>query len=215
MVGQYKLNPSVLQSMIVKHPDVIAAVQQKYPDWDQTSYNAKNKLLDSYTSGPESKSINAISTALGHAGELGDAIEALHNGNVPILNGIANRLGVAFGETPVTTFNTIVHRLAPEIAAAYIQGGGGEGERGTNAKDFSSSLGDEQLRSNLAITVKLLRSKIAAQEQQWNNTYQPSRPQDQFSTRFLTPLAQRTLSRWAPQSGTGGGNRPPLSSFER
>jgi hypothetical protein len=30
MVGQYKLNPSVLQSMIVKHPDVIAAVQQKY-----------------------------------------------------------------------------------------------------------------------------------------------------------------------------------------
>jgi hypothetical protein len=215
MVGQYKLNPTVLQRMIVKHPDVIAAVQQKYPDWDQTSYNAKNKLLDSYTSGPESKSINAISTALGHAGELGDAIEALHNGNVPILNGIANRLGVAFGETPVTTFNTIVHRLAPEIAAAYIQGGGGEGERGTNAKDFSSSLGDEQLRSNLAITVKLLRSKIAAQEQQWNNTYQPSRPQDQFSTRFLTPLAQRTLSRWAPQSGTGGGNRPPLSSFER
>lgn len=120
--------------------------------------------MDSYTSGPESKSINAISTALGHAGELGDAIDALHNGSVRILNAIGNRLGVAIGDTPATTFNTIVHRLSPEIAPAYIQGGGGEGERIANAKNFSALLGDQQLRSNLAITVKLLSSKIAARE---------------------------------------------------
>ena len=205
MIGQYKMNPQIFSRAIVKHPDLLAAVGNKYPDFDQTTYNAKNKIVQDYTSGPESRSINAISTALGHAGELGEAINALGNDNgLNMLRSLGNRLGVSvFGDDRVTVFNTIVHTLAPEITQAYVQGGGGEHERAAAADDFNASLGDRQLRGNLAETIKLLRSKIAAQEQQWNNTYRPTRPQDEFSTRFLTPGAKQTLQTWG--SGGGGG----------
>lgn len=201
-IGQYKMDPQLMGRALYRHPELLGMLAQKYPEWDQTRYQAKNKILQSYTSGPESRSINAISTALGHAGELGDAIAALNNGDIGIktLRAIGNRLGIETGGDAVTTFNTIVHRLAPEITAAYVQGGGGEGERVAAADDFNAALGGKQLRNNLAITVKLLRSKIAAQEQQWNTTYQPTSPKDDFATRFLTPQAKSTLNKWSPES---------------
>lgn len=206
-IGEYKYDPRLFSRMLVKHPDILAKVSQKYPTFDQTSYVAKNKIVQSYTSGPESKSINAINTAMGHAGELGDAIDALNNTQYgdKFLRGLAEKLGVEVGKDKVTTFNTIVHRLSPEITAAYVQGGGGEREREASAKDFDPALGDKQLRSNLGETIKLLRSKIEAQEQQWNTTYMPSRPEDQFATRFLTPRAKDTLAKWG---GQGGGSAP-------
>ncbi|MCU1338848.1 MAG: hypothetical protein JWO19_4429 [Bryobacterales bacterium] len=212
-IGQYKYNPQLFGRLLVKHPDLLALVAQKYPDFDQTSYVAKNKIVQSYTSGPESKSINAINTAMGHAGELGDAIDALNNTQYgdKFLRGLAEKLGVEVGKDKVTTFNTIVHRLSPEITAAYVQGGGGEREREASAKDFDPALGDKQLRSNLGETIKLLRSKIEAQEQQWNTTYKPSRPEDAFGTRFLTPRAKQTLDKWGGQGGSAAGGSGVLS----
>jgi hypothetical protein len=212
-IGQYKYNPQLFSRMLVKHPDILAKVSQKYPDFDQTSYVAKNKIVQSYTSGPESKSIGAINTAMGHAGELGDAIDALNNTQYgdKFLRGLAEKLGIEVGKDKTTTFNTIVHRLAPEITAAYVQGGGGEREREKNEEDFNPALGDKQLRSNLSTTIKLLRSKIEAQEQQWNTTYMPSRPEDQFATRFLTPRAKETLAKWGGAAGGSGGGGAALS----
>lgn len=214
LIGHYKADPTILSRLMAKHPDVLAQVHLKYPDWDQTDYGAKNKIVQSYTSGPESKSINAISTALGHSGELGQAIDALGNSNgLNMLRSLANKINVqVLGDDKVGIFNTIVHRLAPEITAAYVQGGGGEGERIAAGDDFSAALGDKQLRGNLGITVKLLRSKIAAQEQQWNNTYKPSRPEDDFATRFLTPGAKEALQKYSPQAGTTGGYKPPANA---
>lgn len=210
LIGQYKMNPQLLSRMMYRHPELAGLVHTQYPDWDQTSYDAKSKIVQSYTSGPESKSINAINTAMGHAGELGQAIDALQNSNgLNMLRSIGNKLGVSVaGNDKVTAFNLIVHRLAPEITTAYVQGGGGEGERAANAEDFSASLGDKQLRTNLAETVKLLRSKISAQEQQWNTTYKPTRPEDAFETRFLTPQAKDTLQKYSPQAGGGAQHNP-------
>src|SRR5205823_2580723 len=128
------------------------------PQHDETNFPARNKLMTAFTSGKESQQINAINTAMGHVGVLGDAVDALNNGDVKVLNKIANGLGVQTGSTPVTTFNTIVHRVGPELASAYIAGGGGEHERGTTGADFDPNLGAGQLKSNVAITAKLLRS---------------------------------------------------------
>lgn len=219
MIGQYKLNPTMLQRMIVKHPDVLAQVQQKYPDFDQTDYNAKNKLLSDYTSGKGASQINAVNTAMGHIGTLADAVDALKNGNIPIINKIANAIGVQIGNTPQTTVQTIVHRVGPELAAAYIAGGGSAGERGTTEADFDLSKGNDQLKQNLSITAELLRSKIGALENQYKNTVK----RDDFQQRFITPAAQKALNTLSPQAVIqigdkkyqykGSGNTADLSNY--
>jgi len=202
LIGQYREDPQMVSRLQVKHPEIMAQVAQKYPDWDQTTYQAKNNLIKGYTSGTQSKEINAINTAMGHVKVLDDAVEALNNGNVTALNKIGNNLGVnVTGQTPAAAFKLIVHRVGPEIASAYIPGGGGEQERFANEKDFSENLPPQTLHNNAAITVKLLRSKVGALENQYKNTV----GRDDFNQRFITPEAQSAFQKFNNASTSGGG----------
>lgn len=201
-IGQYKLNPQMLSRVMVKHPELIAQVAQKYPDWNQPNYNSINKLIADYTSGKSAQSINAINTAMGHVKELDDAIDALQNGNVNLLNKIGNFGSKELGLDPVSKFNLIVHRVGPEISSAYVPGGGGEKERLADEADFSSSLSPKQLHTNAAETVKLLRSKIDALQ----NQYQQTTGRQDFNQKFITPAAQAGLDKFSKTES--GGNKP-------
>jgi hypothetical protein len=193
--------------------DVMQKVYQVDPEFNQQ----RAQLRKAYTVGQQSKEINAINTAMGHVGVLGDAIDALHNSDVKLLNSIANKLGVQIGKDNVTTFNTIVHRVGPELSKAYIGAGGSAGERGTDEKDFDPSLGEDQLRSNVGITAQLLRSKIGALENQWDQNRAPS--MKSFSQQFISPEAQKQLDRYSPggkSAGASAGKKVlPLAAIQK
>lgn len=203
LIGQYRADPALLSRMMYKHPEILGAVNSKYPDFDQTTYAAKNKLIQGFTSGPQSKEINAINTVSGHLDELDKAATALNNGDIQGLNSLANKLGAFVGQNPQTTFRTIVHRVGPEITTAYVSGGGGEGERFANAEDFSEKLAPSQIHNNVAETVKLLRSKIGALENQYKQTV----GRDDFQQRFITPAAQSSFNKFAPPTQSAGATR--------
>ena len=194
-------------SFALKQPYWQNVMNQVYaldPQWNEQ----RAQLRKSYTVGTQSKEINAINTAMGHVGVMGDAIDALNNGDVRLLNAVANRLGVETGNTPVTTFKTIVNRVGPEIAKAYIGAGGSAGERGTDQKDFDPNLSPQQLKANVAITSQLLRSKISSLQNQWDQNAAPG--VQNFQDRFIMPEAQRQLNRWSPQGG--GVAAPPKAA---
>lgn len=177
--------------------NVMGGVFQQDPDFSEQ----RAQLRKAYTTGAQSKEINAINTAMGHVGVLGQAIDALNNGNYKVLNQIGNSLGVQVGKDPVTTFNTIVHRVGPELSKAYIGAGGSAGERGADEKDFDPNLGPKQLTTNVAMTARLLRSKIASLENQWDQNKGVNMPS--FQDRFIMPEAQTQLNRWAPSQNGG------------
>jgi hypothetical protein len=182
-------------------------VNELDPQHDETEYPARNKLMSSMVGGPLGKQLNATNTALGHIGVLNDAVDALNNGNVRVLNSIANRFGLETGQTAAATFKTIVHRVGPELASAYIEGGGGEKERGTTEADFDANLPPQTIKQNAAVTAQLLRSKIGATE----NQYKQAMKRDDFQQRFLTPEAQRTLQTFQGQGVQRGGGQGTAS----
>lgn len=177
--------------------NVMGAVFQQDPQFSEQ----RAQLRKDFTTGKHSTEINAINTAMAHVGVLGDAIDALDNNNIQVLNRIANSLGAQVGSDKMTTFNTIVHRVGPEIAKAYIGAGGSAGERGADEKDFDPALGLQQLKSNVAVTSQLLRSKIASLQNQWDQNKSDSMPS--FEDRFIMPAAKQQLDKWAPEGGEG------------
>jgi hypothetical protein len=187
--------PSAFAQKTPYWQDVMEKVYQVDPNWNEQTA----QLRKSYSSGKQSTEINSINTALGHVGVLGDSIAALNNGDVKQLNAIANQLGVQTGKTAVTTFNTIVHRVGPELAKAYIGSGGSAGERGSDEKDFDPNLGPKQLAANVGITARLLRSKIGSLENQWNQNAAPG--MKSFQDQFITPEAKTALAKYSPQGG--------------
>jgi hypothetical protein len=171
--------------------DVMAKVNAIDPEFNEQ----RAQLRKNYTVGPTSKEINAINTAMGHVGVLGDAIDALNNRDVRILNQIANRLGLETGSEAPAVFKTIVHRVGPELSKAYLGAGGSAGERGADEKDFDENLAPKILRSNVGITAQLLRSKIGSLENQWDQNKAPS--MKSFEDQFISPEARRQLAKWS------------------
>ena len=179
---------------------IMAAAYQLDPQLNEQRY----ELRKSYTVGPQSKEINAINTTLGHVGALAQAVQALNNGNVMQLNRIANAYGVQVGQTPITTFRTIVNRVGPELVKAYSGGAGSEAEREEVQNDFNPSLSPQQLLSNARETAKLLRSKISALENQWDTNKSTGTPS--FDQQFIMPQARQALQMLAPSAGGSPGN---------
>lgn len=193
-------------------------VNQLDPQYDETAFPAKSAVVKKYVADAGDGQIGAINTALGHLGELEEARKAAASSDFPLLQNIASRVGAAVGSDAPTTYKMILHRVGPEMTAAYVKGGGGEAERGAAEKDFDLSNGDKQVASNIAESAKLLDSKLSSKRSNWNNEFKPHRPEDDFDQRFVTPEARQTLttlSANAPSSkraAAAGGGAAPLAS---
>lgn len=105
-IGQYKYNPMLLNRLAVKHPGILAAVTQKYPDWSQPNYNAANKAVtDLAPSGKTGQQITSYNTFLRHAGALYDAVSTLDNSkSSDLVNKPLNWLAQHTGDPRVADF---------------------------------------------------------------------------------------------------------------
>lgn len=178
------------------------------PQHDGTTYGNRNKTLTEFQKDASSGELGAINTALGHLGELHTAAQALSGGNLPLLHSIAAKFGLATGDDAASTYQSILHRVGPEMTKAYLKSGGTEGERGANEADFDIQKGQKQIVSNIAESAQLLNSKLASKKQAWEQGFQPYRDRDSFENRFITPDAKKTLSdlsSLAPTNKGGGG----------
>lgn len=167
------------------------------PDYNAQDWAAQGALLKNFTSGKTADQLRSLNTALGHVGMLTDAIDALKNGNVQVLNSIANRFGAATGSTPATVFQAIVNKVGPEVAAAYGIATGAE--RDVAKDDFNPKMSPDQLMNNAKTTAKLLGSKIEAAQKQWK---------DVFKNRPFEPLSPEG-ARVMQKLGVGG---PPANA---
>lgn len=147
---------------------MLNAVSQYDPTFDAVNYNARSNTRRAFTSGKEAGMVNNMNTAIGHLQELEAASDALHNRSFTYWNTAANALGRVFGNDAPTNFNTVVHRVAPELVQAYRGSGGAEADIENNMKDFDSSASPQQLHGAISVTARLLESKVKALQDQYN-----------------------------------------------
>lgn len=202
MIGQYRAPIAMLNRTMNNHPEIMGDILAKYPDFNATNYNALNQMVTRYTSGgQEAKQINAVNTAVGHAGILNDAINALNNNDLKTLNRFANFVKVETGSSAPAVFDTIARKVSDEIQTAYVATGGTGKERGATASDFDRNLAPGVLHDTVRTSAQLLRSKLGALANQWNNMPGTG---GNFEQRFISPYTRDTMNRLDPQGGTAG-----------
>jgi hypothetical protein len=189
-------------------PQALAGLVAEFdPQHDATTFPVRNKTVTDFTKDASTGEIGAINTALGHLGELYKASQALSQNNIPILHQLASKYGLATGDDAASTYQSILHRVGPEMTKAYLKSGGTEGERGANESDFDINKGATQIVSNIAESAQLLNSKLASKRQSWDTGFKPYRDADQFDNRFLTPDAKNTLNSLSALAPTNRGNQ--------
>ena len=191
MVGDYEvpLQTALARTPIAARNNLLSQIKAINPQFQEQYYQTFQKTENDATSGDLAKSSKALNTMMGHLGVLNQAAEALNNGDIQGLNRIANAIGVQFGSTAKTTYETIVHRLGPEV---------------TNEEDFSSNLSPDQIKQNIGISAYLADSLIKANQGQYERgTYGRGRQ------KLMTDEAEGTRQRLVqqvPANLRGGGS---------
>lgn len=135
------------------------------PKYDANKFAENNKTrLDYSPGGATGKKLRAVDTALSHLHTLSEAGQALKNGDIRVLNSIANGLGLQVGSSPVAAYETIAQMVSPEITNAVIEGAGGERERESMAKNFSASASDSQRNASISAATRLLGERHSKAE---------------------------------------------------
>jgi hypothetical protein len=144
----------------------------KYPEYEQAVYQTRAALRKSATSGDIGKNITAYTTAIAHANQLGQAAEALDNGDLPTLNKLGNALGYQFGSDKTTNFNVIKNALSGEISKVFKGGEATDAEIKAVQEPFSAANSPKQLKGAIDNAIHLMNSKRDALQQQYQQGMQ-------------------------------------------
>ena len=144
----------------------LGALHDQYPDFFQGAFGASKNVLEYFTSGEGAKNINAFNTATEHLGQLLGLATALGNNNVQLANTIKNQVKEWFGSAAPSNFNLVKSAVAGEISKTF-KGSVTDEEIKSITANVNSSQSPEQLGGVISNALQLMRSKMAANVEQY------------------------------------------------
>jgi hypothetical protein len=138
---------------------VMARVMQINPDYDATTYGAKAAAAKAFTSGPQGNSLRSFAVAGQHLDQLGQLADALDNGNIQLINKVAQTVATQTGNPAPTNFDAAKDIVSKEVVKAIVAGGGGVAER----QELKDSLDKAKSPAQLKGVITQYRNLMSAQ----------------------------------------------------
>jgi hypothetical protein len=169
MVGQGRVDLATATARMQAGPKAafLAAVNAKYPGYNQATYGIEKKVGEAFTSGASAADLTRFNTAIEHAQQFGEAAKALSIGDNRTLNKIGNALGYEFGSDRTTNLNVIKSALTGEISKVFKGGQATDAEIKEVQGPFDAANSPAQLRGAIQNAVRLMNSKRDALRQQY------------------------------------------------
>lgn len=105
-----------------------AAVKQVNPNYNSGDHDIENKVRQYMTSGQGGATLTAGTTLNHHLDLYDKAVDAVHNGDIKVLNHIGNEMGIQLGNDAQTNLALIRQGVAMEAARYWTGGVPGEAE---------------------------------------------------------------------------------------
>jgi hypothetical protein len=172
---------------------------------NKQNFAAQQQTLKAFSSGPEARSVRSFNTAIDHLGTLSELANALGNGNIPVVNSIAQKYAKQTGEEAPTNFDAAKQIIGQEIIKAIVANGGGQAEREEAGAQLSRANSPKQLVGVANTYKKLMGGQLKSLQLQ----YEQGTGRKDFTNR-LTPAAQQELQgkpSVAPVTATGPGGK--------
>jgi hypothetical protein len=198
-VANYEIDPNSLK--MYRSPQgqmqLLALAKAFNPAYDQTQYGTKSALRKSFTSGADAANMQALNTVAHHLGQLDKANDALDNGNVQLLNQIANAYKVkAAGQSAPVVFDAIKNAVAGELSNVFKKSGATDPEIANVGSTISNSLSKGITKDVIAADVGLVQGRLKALQFKYENGM--GAPAD---FRVISPEAEQMFNKL----GGGGG----------
>jgi hypothetical protein len=206
-VKQNKIDPGVQRMQILVNGRMVPVVEEGgktvYTPAPQAAgkespqsipFQTEKGVAKAFTSGPEAKTLNAFNTAHEHLQQFGQAADALQNGNVQIVNKIANNYAAQTGNPAPTNFDSIRAAVAGEISKTFKGTGAATDDEIRQINEtINRTQSPQQLKGAIQTYTRLMESKRHALETQYQQGLQgkPSFGQDASAPSQNDPLGIR------------------------
>jgi len=162
MIGEGRAPVSARMFQSKDGKQLAEVLARAYPGFDSTRAEAYQKVRNSFTSGKDSQSIQALNVALAHASNMYNHVSAV--ATVPGISNIARMVG----NKDAAAVNTDRAAVSSELAKAYASGAFTQGEKDEWEKKLSAS-SPLELKANLQEFATLLNGKFDALSNAWQN----------------------------------------------
>lgn len=180
-IGTGRMKPPT--GYALRNPKILAMmerVSQKYPDYDATEYDGKQRAMRDFTTGRQGDAIRSFAVASDHLKQLDTLVDALNNKDLPLINKIGNKVAQQTGSVAPTNFDAAKGIVAKEVMKSIVAGGGGVEER----QELSHLLDNAKTGPQLKGVIKTYLHLMEAQRDGLKRQYKVSTGRDDADTRF-------------------------------
>jgi hypothetical protein len=179
-VKQNKVDPGVQRMQILVNGRMVPVVEEGgktvYTPAPQAAgkespqsipFQTEKGVAKAFTVGKPGEELNAFNTAIAHADLLGQAANALGNGDTQSLNSLRNSFKTQFGSPDVTNFNTIAKIYTGEVTKAINAGHVTDSE----LQSVGATIPGNASPAQIAGAIKAFRQLMGSKVQQRKNQY--------------------------------------------
>ena len=148
-----------------EHPDASAEEVSKAAQ----DFHSQSAALTKFTSGPQGNAIRSFNVLVDHLGVLGNAVDALKNGNTRIFNQLGQYYAQQTGNPAPTNFDATKAIVGDELIKAIIGGGGALGDREEVKRAIDKANSPAQLRGVIEQYRKLAVGQLQGLKKQYES----------------------------------------------
>ena len=163
LLAERKLDPTMITRLpAAQKAALINKGLQLDPGLDMKEYKQQADTLKDFSSGPTSKNVDRLNTAVDHLEKLKTTGDKLANGDLRVLNYFKNSLAKNTGAPEVKAYMDAANAVAGEMAAVFKNGTGTDVEIKKWLDNISSSDSPAQIQTNFDTLVALMKGRVDA-----------------------------------------------------
>lgn len=189
--------------------EVMSKVMARNPDYQATRYPEVAKAMRDFGTGPQGNATRSLNVAIDHLDSLNELVGALKNGDVALINRVANVLKSELNlSTAPTTFEAAKSIIGSEVAKAVVGGASALGDREEARKPIDKANSPEILNDVIGEYKRLMAGQLHGLERQYQDATGFG-PDSKFSYRKkLDPRTIAELERATPPNAQQSGGQP-------
>jgi hypothetical protein len=169
-IADYEIDPRTTSIKGGHREQVMSAVAQYDPTYDQNSFGSRAKAIRDFGTGPQGNSVRSFDVAIDHLDLLKHYTKALDSGDVRAINSIRNRWLEETGSPLPTNLQAVAPIVGAEVSKAVIGSNNALADREELRKPLLSANSVPQITGAIEAYQGLMAGQLKGLKKQYEDT---------------------------------------------
>lgn len=169
-IADYQIDPRTTSIRGGHREQVLSAVAQYDPTYDQNSFSSRAKAIRDFATGTQGNAVRSFDVATDHLDTLQKYVDALKNGDVRVMNTIRNQWLASTGSPLPTNVQAVAPIVGAEVSKAIIGSNNALADREELRKPLQNANSPEQLAGAIQAYKALMTGQLRGLKKQYEDT---------------------------------------------